>query len=187
MANKIMIFVFTVIFLLGLPSLGYRAGTNIKVTRPDSARVGKYADSAGVLKSNVVVDTDALTSNDSISINAPAFKLYADTMFFSSAWCGYDSIRYPVGGDDPCTNFVRCPIVGDSTNTIVLLTAYNPWVEGTFATATSAARNIPFVDSLWTNEGFVVRYYEYVRDNVDTDVATDQCGYFWTVIRYRAP
>jgi len=72
------------------------------------------------------IDSDALTTTDSLSIFAPTLSVWSDTMYLNHAWCGVDTIPC---ANNPETVFVSCPIVGDSLNTIIMITTYFPYSQ----------------------------------------------------------
>lgn len=83
-----------------------------------------YADSAGTLTDGAVT-TPKLTTIEDLTISGPGFRIFADSLVFSSAWAGYT--MWDNFGTDPESTWVSCPLItdtSDSTNTMIFPQIY---------------------------------------------------------------
>jgi hypothetical protein len=170
--------VFGLLMLLGFPFLSMGADISnptqgIYRSTADSTIVTVFAESTGTVTDGAI-DTDVLSDADSIGINIDAFHVWSDSMVITSVACGYkaalDTSAIHVTG-------VQYAPLGDSTNTIVLITPYWPWTDMVLPTLAVFSKIIPVYSRAKIPGEFWIRF--------PTSAAYEQCGFFWIAVRYK--
>lgn len=141
-----------------------------------------YSDSAGTVTDGSI-DTDAMTTTGVLDFNMPGVRIFSDSLVLSSIWCGYHTWYEDSNAEDDCdTNFVACPVAGDSTNTIVLFGNYHSWLGLNFGATIDVRTHMhPMVAGYVEGEGYWARCMVY-----DAAEFTAQ-GFGWVLVRFSPP
>jgi len=145
------------------------------------------ADSAGTVADGAV-DTPAIVTTGNLDLSMAGLRVFTDSLVLSSVYCGYHTWYEDAnGGDNLDTNFVACPAVGDSTDTVVFLTHYHSWLalilpnESTVGQLAERTRLQTWVTRLVPGAGFYLRCANYDATNYTV------MGDFWVALRFTSP
>jgi len=148
--------------------------------------VPPLADSAGTVTDGAV-GTDQMDDTNVLDILAPGFRIFSDSLVLNAAWIGYHTYYEDSNsGDNVDTNFVACPIVGDSTDTAIFLSPYHSWlgiafdVHATVGQVANRTEMHHWICQIDSGSGFWIRASLFA-DNYQTQ------GDWWVAFRFGTP